>query len=520
MTAAGIMSLQRSVGNAAVARMVEAERHEHGAGCGHEQAPAPVQRRSVAHEVLNSPGEVVAPSMKSEMEGRFGRKLPPARVHRGPLAERAAEELGAQAFTSQGHMVFGRGAWNKPTIAHEWRHVEQQLAGPVSGTDNGNGFNVSHRNDDFEKDAEAHSAQAMRAPVPSAPVASTEDEAVGTHAAGAGVVQRVATAAGTAQLDASYQAIDQFVTDILHQADKLISDTKGLRWRLRAKPDKQKHCDELGRALDTAEHMIYKEFRNDPQGKSANPKNDGLKALMDEIQKRHLTYVTILRANGLRPYAADIGPEDTHKLQGLSDTWGKVVGGQGIETSDMSTPFGDPRTRKELKGFGNQILSAHARLLSREHGRGVVTDLTSSPATAEVKPYHPEMVELMGASANTNLGAEAHPNSETGLASNENTPNTGSSSLVAVPHNFKDSEGAKEGESISPAFIVYGHELIHAQHNKHGINVRSLGKDEEEKATVSGTEKSDLLHARKGLPVTTEEMIRDEHGMPRRGGYT
>ncbi|WP_277039529.1 DUF4157 domain-containing protein [Actinacidiphila oryziradicis] len=165
MTAAGIMSLQRSVGNAAVARMVEAERHEHGAGCGHEQAPAPVQRRSVAHEVLNSPGEDLDSATRTEMEGRYGRKLPPARVHRGPLAERAAEELGAQAFTSQGHMVFGRGAWNKPTIAHEMRHLEHQAAGPVPGADNGNGFSVSHKSDDFEKDAEASSVQAMRAPV-------------------------------------------------------------------------------------------------------------------------------------------------------------------------------------------------------------------------------------------------------------------------------------------------------------------------------------------------------------------
>jgi hypothetical protein len=109
-------------------------------------------------------------------------------------------------------------------------------------------------------------------------------------------------------------------------------------------------------------------------------------------------------------------------------------------------------------------------------------------------------------------------NSGDALASHEDTPNAGSTSVVAVPHNLKDSEGAQEGESISPAFLVYGHELIHAQHNKHGINVRSI--DDEEKATVSGTEKSGLLHMRKGLRMTTEEMLRDEHGLPRRGGYT
>jgi hypothetical protein len=171
-----------------------------------------------------------------------------------------------------------------------------------------------------------------------------------------------------------------------------------------------------------------------------------------------------------------------------------------------------------LKGFGSEILSAHARLLSRQRGRGVVTDLASSPSPAnvEVLPYHPEQIEMMG--GNSIVGAEALANSENALASHQNTPNTGSGSVVAVPHNLRDSEGAQEGESISPAFLVYGHELIHAQHNKHGINVRTI--DDEEKATVSGTEKSGLLHMRKGVRMTTEEMLRDEHGLPRRGGYT
>jgi len=43
------LALQRSIGNAAVSRLVEQSRHQHGAGCGHAQsapaeAPAPVQR--------------------------------------------------------------------------------------------------------------------------------------------------------------------------------------------------------------------------------------------------------------------------------------------------------------------------------------------------------------------------------------------------------------------------------------------------------------------------------------------
>jgi hypothetical protein len=119
---------------------------------------------------------------------------------------------------------------------------------------------------------------------------------------------------------------------------------------------------------------------------------------------------------------------------------------------------------------------------------------------------------------NTDVGAEASADSESALAQNENAAGSGSSSRVAVPHNFMDSQGAKSGEPVTPAFLVYGHELIHAQHNMHGINVRDV--DNEELATVSGTPKSDALHAKIGLPRTTEDMLRDEHNLPRRGGYT
>lgn len=203
----------------------------------------------------------------------------------------------------------------------------------------------------------------------------------------------------------------------------------------------------------------------------------------------------------------------------MSTTWSQVVAGQGIKTSAKPSPFGEDRDPAPVKGFDSQILSAHARLLSRQRGRALVGDLASTPppTAVDVLPYHPEQIEMMG--GNTDVGAEALANdSEGALAKDKDTPGAGSTSLVAVPHNFKDSEGAKDGESISPAFLVYGHELIHAQHNKHGINVRGI--DDEEKATVSGTEASGLLHHKQGMRMTTEEMLRDEHNLPRRGGYT
>lgn len=51
-----LLALQRSIGNAAVSRLIEESRHEHGAGCGHEEASSAPVQRSTVHDVLRSPG--------------------------------------------------------------------------------------------------------------------------------------------------------------------------------------------------------------------------------------------------------------------------------------------------------------------------------------------------------------------------------------------------------------------------------------------------------------------------------
>ena len=312
--------------------------------------------------------------------------------------------------------------------------------------------------------------------------------------------------------------IQVFVTAMIDEADEMIAKTRTLSWRVWSKPAKQQHCDNLGTVIDQAEHMIYSQVHSVAAAPADERREVDLKALLDQIQNRHLSYVDVLRKYDLRPVAPDIDAADTAALESLSRTWSRITSGQGVSISAKPQPFGDDRDPAELAGFNTQILSAHARLLSRQHGRALVTDLASRPGSPAVGvvPYHPEQIEFMG--GNTDVGAEASADSENALAQNENAAGSGSTSRVAVPHNFKDSQGAKSGEPVTPAFLVYGHELIHAQHNMHGINVRDV--DNEELATVSGTEKSDALHAKIGLPRTTEDMLRDEHNLPRRGGYT
>ncbi|UUN26496.1 DUF4157 domain-containing protein [Streptomyces sp. FIT100] len=161
-----IPALQRSVGNAAVTRMVQRDAHRHDAGsCQGEHADT--VQRSAVHDVLRSRGRSLPEPVVSEMEGRLGAPAGTFRavsLHDSPRDIEVARSIGAIAFTSGDHVV---GDVSRPQVlAHELHHVRQQRQGPVPGTDTGNGLRISDRNDRAEREAEAVSAAAMAAPAP------------------------------------------------------------------------------------------------------------------------------------------------------------------------------------------------------------------------------------------------------------------------------------------------------------------------------------------------------------------
>ncbi|MEU3430697.1 eCIS core domain-containing protein [Streptomyces gardneri] len=196
-----VLALQRTIGNAAVSRLVEESRHQHGAGCGHAQspeaAPAPVQRSAV-HGVLRSSGSPLDDGTRADMESRLGADFSDVRVHNDSAARASAAEVGARAYTSGNHIVIGDGGGDRHTLAHELTHVIQQRQGPVSGTDNGSGLRVSDPSDRFEREAEANARRALSGSAPApAPGAGAVAEPVQRTAGGtrssAPSVQRVQT---------------------------------------------------------------------------------------------------------------------------------------------------------------------------------------------------------------------------------------------------------------------------------------------------------------------------------------
>src|SRR5512143_41981 len=146
-----ILALQRSIGNAAVSRMLGQARH----------APAAVQRSAV-HDVLRAPGQPLSAPVKEEMEARFGANFSQVRVHTDDAARASVAAVGARAYTSGNHVVIEPGAADRRTLAHELAHVIQQRQGPVSGTDDGSGLSLSDPSD---------RSSVLPKPPPSAPFA-------------------------------------------------------------------------------------------------------------------------------------------------------------------------------------------------------------------------------------------------------------------------------------------------------------------------------------------------------------
>jgi Domain of unknown function (DUF4157) len=143
MSAAGLMHLQRTVGNSAVAGMLGDDPADH-----------------VRSAISSDAGSPLPDQIRQRMEPALGSDLSSVRVHTSSTAEQSAQALGAHAYTTGDHVVFGRGAYapdsgsGQRTIAHELTHVVQQRSGPVAGTAVG-GISLSDPSDSFERAAEA-----------------------------------------------------------------------------------------------------------------------------------------------------------------------------------------------------------------------------------------------------------------------------------------------------------------------------------------------------------------------------
>lgn len=174
---AGMLGLQRAVGNAGASTLVEEE-------------------RSPVHDVVGSGGgSPLDTDTRADMETRFGHDFGDVRVHTDGAAHDSAKSVNAQAYTVGSNIVFQRDKYDpssdggKHMLAHELTHVVQQRSGPVEGTDTGGGVKVSDPSDRFEREAVANADRLMSSPAPAAGVQRCED---GGHSSAEESVQRIA----------------------------------------------------------------------------------------------------------------------------------------------------------------------------------------------------------------------------------------------------------------------------------------------------------------------------------------
>jgi hypothetical protein len=175
---AGLLGLQRAVGNAGVGAVVEDE-------------------RSSVHDVVSSGGGApLDTAVREDMEGRFGQDFSDVRVHTGSAAHDSAKSVNAQAYTVGSNIVFQRDKYDtssdagKHMLAHELTHVVQQRSGPVDGTDAGGGVKVSDPSDRFEREAVSNADRVMSAPAPAVAAQRCEDHGAHGDHGGEAHVQR------------------------------------------------------------------------------------------------------------------------------------------------------------------------------------------------------------------------------------------------------------------------------------------------------------------------------------------
>lgn len=97
-----------------------------------EHSAPPSVERSLA-----GAGRPLEPSLRRDMEGRFGHDFTQVRVHTDAAAEQSARDVSAHAYTVGSDIVFGAGRFAPSTdegmrlLAHELTHVVQQSSGNV-----------------------------------------------------------------------------------------------------------------------------------------------------------------------------------------------------------------------------------------------------------------------------------------------------------------------------------------------------------------------------------------------------
>lgn len=188
-------------------RKKRVQRHGEGGAAGADSSAA----RAGVDAALASAGQPLQPAAREHLEQRFGRDFAHVRVHADSAAAASARSLGAQAYATGEHLVFGAGRYAPHTrgglwlLAHELAHTVQQRLG---GSAQAQAFD--------EAGVAAHED----------PGETAADRAADAVLSG-GAMPALAPAAG------GLQCRKVTKVDTVDDAEKLVHLDTGIRWRVR-----------------------------------------------------------------------------------------------------------------------------------------------------------------------------------------------------------------------------------------------------------------------------------------------
>lgn len=276
-----------------------------------------------------------------------------------------------------------------------------------------------------------------------------------------------------------------------------------------------------GSELDAVEHELYAWFGRSPAAGAEERKRAA--EVADEVQAEHHRYTRFLIEHRLEPYMARLAPGEEAGARG---TWAELSANRGVHVADS----GENEVATD-DAFRTGVHSMNARLMSRPHGRTLLGALLAGAGDTPqvtVKPIDIDRMKRMGTAMEVE---DYHEVAQTGAVDGHGhahpanaTAGTPSRSEMHFEPGLQDSAAGLD--PVSPAFVAYGHELVHALHDKHGVNLKNFTEPDtmvEEHETVgldSGNPAASALLMNTLMQHhITEADLRKEHGIPARTAY-
>jgi hypothetical protein len=312
--------------------------------------------------------------------------------------------------------------------------------------------------------------------------------------------------------------------------------------------------------LDALEHRAYAWLDENRMVPGSGPARRRVMAVLDGVQGEHQQAIGEVHRNNLSLWTPDRGALGLAERGRLDTAWNQLRAGSGL----IRTPGG--------AGGGNaddELRAMHARLLSRPGGRRLLQtlldlepndrkrkqiDIHFTPPKSydprvpgEIRRLEARVKELTAAMARVPNDSEdysemyyeraqavlrigdlresdaaASASAVDGHDADIGGTGRGSDSRIAVREGTRDTDDAvrdRWGSSIpAPAFIQYGHELVHALHNRNAT--ASSGVDFGRYKGTVWTSREEHQTIESLVPgALSENLLRDEHGITRRYGH-